>query len=90
MGVLERDRAIIISEFSLVVPWMTHHSLTLEGHTNGGVLARCSAPERVRSIAGVGAVGGNHNTGCRARFCSFAVGAGDLRVGSCCMRPYRH
>jgi hypothetical protein len=68
MGVLERDRAIIISEFSLIVPWMTHYSLTLKGHTNGSVLARCSAPERVRSIADSGAVGCTHSTGCRARF----------------------
>jgi hypothetical protein len=42
------------------------------------------APERVRLIADSGAVGGTHSTGCRARFCSFAVGAGGLRAGSCC------
>ena len=29
------------------------------------VLARCSAPVRVRSIADSGAVGGTHSTGCR-------------------------
>ena len=50
-------------------------------------LARCSAPERVRSIADSGAVGGTHNTGCRARFCSFAVGAGGLRACSGCCAP---
>ena len=32
------------------------------------VLARCSAPERVRLIADSGAVGGTHSTGCRERF----------------------
>ena len=31
------------------------------------VLARCSAPERVSLIAGSGAVGGTHGTGCRER-----------------------
>jgi hypothetical protein len=53
------------------------------------VLARCSAPQRVRSIADLGAVGGTHNTGCRARFCGFAVGAGGLRACSgCCARHF--
>jgi len=32
------------------------------------VLARCSAPGRVRSIADSGAVGGTHSTGCRMWF----------------------
>src|ERR1035437_2899796 len=32
------------------------------------VLARCSAPERVRLIADSTAVGGTHRTGCRERF----------------------
>jgi hypothetical protein len=32
------------------------------------VLARCSAPERVRLIADSGAVGGTHSTGYRERF----------------------
>jgi hypothetical protein len=32
------------------------------------VLARCSAPERVRLIPDSGAVGGTHSTGCQARF----------------------
>src|SRR5450759_4488457 len=36
------------------------------------VLARCSAPERMRSIADSRAVGGTHNTGCRARFSMFS------------------
>ncbi len=35
------------------------------------VLARCSTPERVRSIADSGAVGSTHSTGCRARFRMF-------------------
>ena len=36
------------------------------------VLARCSAPERVRSIADSGAVGGTHSTGCGAPFSMFS------------------
>ena len=54
------------------------------------VLARCSAPERVRSIADSGAVGGTHGTGCRARFSMFSGRPGGLRACSCCVRPERH
>jgi hypothetical protein len=42
------------------------------GHDGDGRLTRCSAPERMRSIADSRAVGGTHNTGCRARFSMFS------------------
>src|ERR1035437_6491811 len=50
------------------------------------VLARCSAPERARSIADSGAIGGTHSTGCRARFSMFSGRPCGLRACSCCMR----
>jgi hypothetical protein len=58
------------------------------GHDTGGlVLARCSAPGRVCSIAGSGGVGGTHSTGCRERFSMFSGRAGGLRACSgCCAR----
>ena len=47
------------------------------------VLARCSAPGRVCSIAGSRTVDGAHRFGCRKRFSMFSGRAGGLRACSC-------